>query len=480
MADNLVAIEGIALLEQALRIYQTNAAEEFPPAGKLSEGMPFLLEIASNNHTLTDTALKKIKSNAEEVRNAAIAYLKIAYLQHVDNPYRVLGLSPWSQMDEVKKRHRFLIRLFHPDRGIINDSKGVDYAANINQAYTTISNKVKDRIARPYQSQPYGSNKYDSEQGNSEATHHTGHIASLLAWIKLQAVRGVDALAEINYRRYVSISLSLLKRFSILVYRFLKLISNYIVSLIIFTARMLQYGARHTLTLGIFAIGMMQNALYYLLRINVVLFQILKQTFIYLKRLGISLFQLLTHFTRILKPLIATALFSLFNYKFTSYQFKFMAVTILSVGFVMAGGIKFSQESYMHAKQYFAARQLAKIEDTTPERSVQQIAQKLALQQDQSRIQRIELEKAEAARQLALKQDQARKEAERIALEKAEAVRQAAIKNDPVRQGAEQSNVKTGTTKKSESLRFTRVLIDAAGNQKQDGKPIADISIDAQ
>ena len=59
-------------------------------------------------------------------------------------------------------------------------------------------------------------------------------------------------------------------------------------------------------------------------------------------------------------------------------------------------------------------------------------------------------------------------------------MRQAAIKNDPVRQGAEQSNVKTGTTKKSESLRFTRVLIDAAGNQKQDGKPIADISIDAQ
>ena len=60
MTDNLDPIEGIALLEQVLSLYREKAVKEFPSISKLSEGMPFLLELASNNYTLTDATLKNL------------------------------------------------------------------------------------------------------------------------------------------------------------------------------------------------------------------------------------------------------------------------------------------------------------------------------------------------------------------------------------------------------------------------------------
>ena len=594
MTDNLDPIEGIALLEQVLSLYREKAVKEFPSISKLSEGMPFLLELASNNYTLTDATLKKFNSNAEEVRNAAIAYLKTAYLQHDDNPYRVLGLSPWSRMEEVKKRHRFLINLFHPDKGLIDDSEQIGYAAKINQAYTAISNKLKE----PYQAKTYSSN-YDTKIDDSQAIHHRVYIAPLLHWIKLQAGKVVKSVLEIDFYRYLSVSLGLLKRFTVLLYGLLKLIFTYIYRCIIFTVRVLRH------------------AMLCLAKISAVLLQILQQAFIYLQRLVIYFIQLIIHFIGILRPKLAAALFALLNYKFTSFQLKLFAVTTLSASFLMAGGIKFSQKAYIDVEQYFVVRQLAKIEEAASEQSAQLIAQrqkqgsieaervakqkaeaerklvlkqqaeidaalreanhKLVMGQEQARIKaeymaakkaesarrlalkqqqarkeaerltaekaeasrqfalkeelarkeaarkeaekaeasrqlamkeelarkeaaRIEAEKAESARQLALKQEQARKEAERLAAEKAEAARQLAMKEELARKEAEKAETarqiaqkneashqptestttSSGPAKKAGSLRFTKVLIDGVVSQKQEGKPIVDIGIDAQ
>jgi hypothetical protein len=465
MTDNLDPIEDIALLEQVLSLYREKAVKEFPSISKLSEGMPFLLELASNNRTLTDATLKKFNSNAEEVRNAAIAYLKTAYLQHDDNPYRVLGLSPWSQMEEVKKRHRFLINLFHPDKGLIDDSEQIGYAAKINQAYTAISNKLKE----PYQAKRYSS-KYDTEIDDSHAIHHRVYIAPLLHWIKLQAGKVVKSVFEIDFYRYLSISLGLLKRLTVLLYGLLKLIFTYIYRYIIFTVRVLRH------------------AMLFLAKISAVLLQILQQAFIYF-------IQFIIHFIVILRPKLAAALFALLNYKFTSFQLKLFAVTTLSASFLMAGGIEYSQKAYIDVEQYFVARQLAKTEEAALEQSAQLIAQKqeqasieaervvkqkaeadrklvlkqqaeidaalreanhkLVMGQEQARIEAeyMAAKKAESARRLALKQQQVRKEAERLAAKKAEAARQLAMKKELARKKAEKAESARQLALKQEQAR---------------------------
>jgi hypothetical protein len=134
--------EGLLLLKQAINLFLQPQSGQVAPAARLADGMPFLLLIASVDQKAMAFAKTEISEPEDKIRNAAVDFLKQFYLQHTEDPYRVLGLNPWSTQEEVKSRYRLLIRLFHPDRGgVVFTSDEQDYAANINLAFTTISKK---------------------------------------------------------------------------------------------------------------------------------------------------------------------------------------------------------------------------------------------------------------------------------------------------------------------------------------------------
>lgn len=133
--------DGLLLLEQAVSLERTGDwPAHLVPAARLAEGMPFLMQLAyADKDALT---LAKTVTDADDglMQTAAAGYLKQVYVKHVEDPYRVLGLNPWSGYQEAKERYRQLIRLFHPDRGIVSAAPGEpDYSANINSAFSVIS-----------------------------------------------------------------------------------------------------------------------------------------------------------------------------------------------------------------------------------------------------------------------------------------------------------------------------------------------------
>ena len=58
------------------------------------------------------------------------------------NPYRVLGLPPWSSMKEVKKKYRNLIKQYHPDKTHKNTSPQFELIQN---AYEKIKKERKEK-----------------------------------------------------------------------------------------------------------------------------------------------------------------------------------------------------------------------------------------------------------------------------------------------------------------------------------------------
>lgn len=132
--------DGLLLLEQAVSLEKAGDWPAHPvPAARLAEGMPFLMQVAYADAGAL--ALAKTVADADDVlmQAAAASYLKQMYVRHAEDPYRVLGLNPWSGYQEAKERYRQLIRLFHPDRGIVSRAPGEpDYSANINSAFSAI------------------------------------------------------------------------------------------------------------------------------------------------------------------------------------------------------------------------------------------------------------------------------------------------------------------------------------------------------
>jgi hypothetical protein len=102
--------------------------------------MPFLIMILDRQQDALHSACKQLDTGAEDVWQAAVSYFKYVYFRDVRDAHRVLGLDPWSTPAEVKQRYRQLIRLFHPDRGLLSPAdQEQDYAALINTAYKALS-----------------------------------------------------------------------------------------------------------------------------------------------------------------------------------------------------------------------------------------------------------------------------------------------------------------------------------------------------
>ena len=127
---------GISLLKSA--IDQTFDPKDIS-ADSLANGMPFLLRLISGDETALALAYNTLTNSEMDLKAVAIAFVKQACLAHSEDPYRVLGLTPWCAVDEVRERYRQLIRIFHPDRGLLfGDQHEPDYAAILNVAYQAI------------------------------------------------------------------------------------------------------------------------------------------------------------------------------------------------------------------------------------------------------------------------------------------------------------------------------------------------------
>lgn len=85
----------------------------------------------------------------------------------MNDPYKVLGVSPSASEDEIKKAYRELARKYHPDmyQGNPLEDLAAEKMAEINEAYDTI---IKERRqgasnnARSYSNSGYSNNRYSS------------------------------------------------------------------------------------------------------------------------------------------------------------------------------------------------------------------------------------------------------------------------------------------------------------------------------
>ena len=74
----------------------------------------------------------------------------------IDDPYKVLGLSPDASDEEVKKTYRKLAMKYHPDRNP-GDEEAAKKMQEINAAYDQIKNPEKHRTTRYSSAGDYGS-----------------------------------------------------------------------------------------------------------------------------------------------------------------------------------------------------------------------------------------------------------------------------------------------------------------------------------
>ncbi len=79
----------------------------------------------------------------------------------IDDPYKVLGVSPDASDDDIKRAYRRLAKKYHPDLNP-GDQEAARKMQEVNAAYEQIKNPEK---ARQSQGNPYG-NPYGSPYGN--------------------------------------------------------------------------------------------------------------------------------------------------------------------------------------------------------------------------------------------------------------------------------------------------------------------------
>lgn len=121
-----------------LALSQSRAHSPEKPDAELSESMLLLLRLANHDAELVVWASQLTGASADELHKSCIAFIEQHFFKAGNNHYAVLGLNPWATLEDVKEHYRLLIRLFHPDRGLVNSVNSAVYAAMINQAYAAL------------------------------------------------------------------------------------------------------------------------------------------------------------------------------------------------------------------------------------------------------------------------------------------------------------------------------------------------------
>ena len=86
----------------------------------------------------------------------------------IDDPYKILGVSPDASDEEIKRAYRRLAKKYHPDLNP-GDEQAAKMMQNINAAYEQIKNPEKAQ--QSYGSQGYGGYGYDPFGGAWQQSH---------------------------------------------------------------------------------------------------------------------------------------------------------------------------------------------------------------------------------------------------------------------------------------------------------------------
>lgn len=86
----------------------------------------------------------------------------------MDDPYKVLGVSPDASDEEIKSAYRRLAKQYHPDRNP-GDKEAAKKMQQINDAYDRIKNPEKSRQSQGYGYGGYNRQSYEQPTGSQYA-----------------------------------------------------------------------------------------------------------------------------------------------------------------------------------------------------------------------------------------------------------------------------------------------------------------------
>ena len=111
------------------------------------------------------------------------------------DPYKVLGVTPQTSDDDVKRAYRELARKYHPDNYVNNPLADLAEARmkEINEAYDMIMNERSGKTAAGGSGQSYGGQQ---TYGGYQQSTYTGANAALYAQVRQAINQGNLGLAE--------------------------------------------------------------------------------------------------------------------------------------------------------------------------------------------------------------------------------------------------------------------------------------------
>ena len=119
----------------------------------------------------------------------------------IDDPYKVLGVSPNATDEEIKKAYRRLAKLYHPDRNP-GDAAAAKKMQQINDAYDQIKNPDKARTNAGYGPRygGYGS-QYAGYGSQGNQTNNANYQAAAYQYIFFGRYReALNILASVQER----------------------------------------------------------------------------------------------------------------------------------------------------------------------------------------------------------------------------------------------------------------------------------------
>ena len=87
-----------------------------PSAAELNGLLHWLVGRSNEAAKSIETAFSVHGIPGDLARRHTLAYLDQTLFRHRDDYYRLFGLTPDCSLNEIRRRHKQLLQIFHPDR----------------------------------------------------------------------------------------------------------------------------------------------------------------------------------------------------------------------------------------------------------------------------------------------------------------------------------------------------------------------------